>query len=117
SADNPTMAAAADAPQLQLVADAPITKIIRPASRRVALEDGKAFVTVNPFHSDLAIEVEIAGGGRARGTAHAGGPTTIHLVTTKGASAGGGAKPGSKSPTGSASHAPGSELHKSPYED
>ncbi len=103
-----TSAKTVAAPQLELVADAPIAQVLRPAARRVIVEDGKALVTVNPFKNDLPIEVELKTGARAKGVARVGGPTTIHLVTAPRST-----KPGPK-PHPAAP--PGNDLHKSPYE-
>lgn len=94
-------------PKLELIADAPIAKVIRPAYRRFAIEDGKALVTVAPFKGELPIEVELANGARAKGSAKPNGPTTIKLTTTK-------------LPRGAPRPAPkpssDGELHKSPYQ-
>ncbi|MDF2694306.1 MAG: hypothetical protein K0S65_2689, partial [Labilithrix sp.] len=91
---------------LELGAHGPITKVIRPAARRVALEDGKARVTVAPFRGELPIEVEVAGKGLARGVAREGGPTTIRLSPVKTAVPG---RPHSHPKSSS-------ELQGSPYE-
>ncbi|MFO0741835.1 MAG: serine/threonine-protein kinase [Labilithrix sp.] len=95
-------------PKLELVADAPIAKVIRPAYRRFAIEDGRALVTVAPFKGELPIEVELASGARAKGAAKAGGPTMIKLTTAK----------TSKGPLPKPPAKPSSdgELHKSPYQ-
>ncbi|MCW5835959.1 MAG: hypothetical protein KIS78_26400, partial [Labilithrix sp.] len=85
------------------------TKVIRPAARRVALEDGRAKVTVAAFHGDLPIDVEIAGGRRAHGVAHAGGPLAVKLTTTKGSAARPHVSPPKAAPRAS------KELQESPY--
>lgn len=94
-------------PKLELIADAPIAKVIRPAYRRFAIEDGKALVTVAPFKGDLAIEVELTNGARAKGVAKRSGPTTIKLTTSR---------PPRGVPKPAPKPTPDSELHKSPYQ-
>ncbi|MCA9585635.1 MAG: serine/threonine protein kinase [Myxococcales bacterium] len=100
--------------RLELIADRPITKIIKPISpRRVALEDGKAWVEVSPPTSDLDVEVELAGGGIARGVARVGGPPTLRLETASAAAPR--ARPPKRTPSRPASKSKPGELQDSPY--
>jgi serine/threonine protein kinase len=103
--------------ELELIADGRITKVIRPETRRMVVEEGKAIVTVAPFAKDLPIEVELANGARAKGTAKAGGSKSIHLTPTGGPRVGTQTKPGPAAASGAAKPAKsGSELHGSPYQ-
>ncbi|MBX3227524.1 MAG: protein kinase [Labilithrix sp.] len=98
-------------PPLELIADGAIAKVVRPTRQRVELlEDGKALLRVGAVKSDLAIEVELANGARAKGVAKPGGPTTIRLVTVPSTKP----KPGARPPPKPASTP--NELHKSPYD-
>lgn len=100
--------------ELELIADARIAKVIRPETRRIVVEEGRAVVTVAPFARDLPIEVELANGARAKGIAKAGGSKSIHLTALGGAPRAGQTKP---PPSGAAKPAKsGNELHGSPYQ-
>jgi eukaryotic-like serine/threonine-protein kinase len=100
--------------RLELAADGRITKIVKPASpRRVALEDGKAWIEVDPPTSDMDVEVELAGGAIARGVAQVNGPRTLRLLSAPVA------PPRARSPKRAPARAPSSskpgELQGSPY--
>ncbi len=110
SSSPPPVATETAEPVLELVADAPIAKVVVANAQKVSLERGRAFVTVPPWKGDLTIEAELTNGASARGVAHAGGPTTVQLTTTKRTATG---KPRPK-PATTSTKAPG-ELHDDPY--